>query len=116
LGITNDPALVDPKIRSLVTNSPQVFIASGLAISDGMLLRVGKFIRNSSAVMVLCTGINTDKEVIKYLKLLRPGDIISAGRFPVGYNGSHIMSGSKNGELSRIIYPKMGRIIAGVLT
>lgn len=117
LGITNNPAFVDPKVAAFVVNSPQVFISSGASCSTAMLGMVQRLIHNSSACMVLCSGVDVSKEVKTYMNILRPGDIIAGHKFAKEYKGIEIIQGSRNGSMTRILVPnRMGRIIAGVLT
>lgn len=116
LGITNDPGSVDPKLQAMIISSPQVFISVGAPCSDAMITRVSKLIQNSSVAMVLCSGLAIEKEVNKYIEILRPGDIISAHRFASKYNGATIITGSRNGKMKRLLYPRMDTVIAGVLT
>lgn len=117
LGITNDPGVVHPKVAAFVVNSPQVFVSVGVSCSNAMLGMVQRLIHNSSACMVLCSGVDVSREVQTYTKILRPGDIIAGHKFASEYKGTEIIQGNRNGQMSRILVPgRMGRIIAGVLT
>lgn len=119
LGITNDPSLVDSRvIRRVETLSQQMFIAVGAPCADHMLVRVRRLVRNSTSALVLCNGQNIEREVDRYLPLLRTGDVIVANRFLETYNGRRLLDMARNSLIVRVTGDWMNhtRLIAGVLT
>lgn len=117
LGITNDPSGVDMSIQSQIGTQERAFIAIGAPCSDGMMRKVGSLIRNSSCAMVLCNGLDIEREVDRYLQILRPGDVIAAHQFLVQYRGRKLMDMARNERLDRIVgdWITRTRFIAGVL-
>lgn len=120
LGITNNPNSIDPKIKTAIESgqSGLAFVAVGAPCSDFILNRVSKLVRNSSCAMVLCDGTNIDREVARYLAILRPGDVIMAHRFLEEYNGNLLFQWSQSGKLDRITGNWMTtytRLIAGIV-
>lgn len=115
LGITNDPVAVDPIIQ--VKMNLQAFVSVGAACSDMTIKRVKALVRNSSCVMVLCNGLDIEREVERYVPLLRPGDVIAAHRFLTDYKGRKLMDMSRNGQLRRIVgeWVTRTRFIVGVI-
>lgn len=116
LGVTNDPNAVDPRIQEKMNT--QSFIAVGASCSPIMLRRVGSLIHNSTVALVLCNGLDIEREVDHYLPLMRPGDVIVAHQFLTAYKGRKLMDMSRNGQLVRVVgdWITRTRFIAGVLT
>lgn len=115
LGVTNDPNAVDTRIQTKMTL--QSFVAVGAACSPMMIKRVGSLVHNATGAMVLCNGLNIEREVEFYLPILRPGDVIVAHHFLTTYKGKKLMDMSRNGQLRRIVgdWITRTRFIAGVL-
>lgn len=118
LGITNDPAAVDKKVIDSVILSGTSFVAVGAPCSKPMVDRVSKLIRNSSAALVLCDGLDIEREVDHYLPSLRTGDVIVAHHFLEVYKAKKLMDMARNDRLIRITGDWMTktRLVAGVLT
>lgn len=118
LGITNDPTMVDQRVVTQASlNKDHAFIATGAPCGKVILDRVGRMIRNSSGVMVLCDGTDIEREVDHYLPLLRSGDVIVAHHFLELYKGRRLMDMHRTDQLRRITGDWMNRtrLIAGVI-
>jgi hypothetical protein len=83
-----------------------------------MIKRVGGLVRNSSVAMILCNGLDIEREIDHFLPVLRPGDVIAAHRFMTDYKGRKLMEMTRNGQLARITgdWITRTRLIAGVIT
>jgi len=104
IGICPNDALLDKRVRIALKNAPTSQVMPGVCHSDSLRNLLRNIIDHSAyPVHVHCSSGDISRSFTQYVEFLRPGDIITAHRFPVGFSLSIPQKFMDDGKMKRIV-------------